>query len=275
MLLAAMGALIMFSSSFWGSGGLTIGLLLALGMVGGSYWMSDKLAIRSARAIEVEEGQLPEYWSIMKELCDLSGQPMPRIYVSPDPQPNAFATGRNPANAAVCVTEGLIQHLSWTEIRGVLAHEMAHIKNRDILIGSVAAAIAMAISFVANMAQFAMIFGGNRDRDRNPLVDLLLIIVAPIAAALIQMAISRSREYQADRTAARMIGDGEPLAAALEKLDMASRSIPSLANANQAQMYIANPLAGRQMAFRKMFTTHPPMDERIARLRNGSWRDAV
>ena len=275
MLLAAMGALIMFISSFWGSGGLTIGLLLALAMVGGSYWMSDKLAIRSARAIEVEEGQLPEYWSIMKELCDLSGQPMPRIYVSPDPQPNAFATGRNPANAAVCVTEGLIQHLSWTEIRGVLAHEMAHIKNRDILIGSVAAAIAMAISFVANMAQFAMIFGGNRDRDRNPLVDLLLIIVAPIAAALIQMAISRSREYQADRTAARMIGDGAPLAAALEKLDMASRSIPSLANANQAQMYIANPLAGRQMAFRKMFTTHPPMDERIARLRNGSWRDVV
>ena len=275
MLLAAMGALIMFISSFLGSGGLTIGLLLALAMVGGSYWMSDKLAIRSARAIEVEEGQLPEYWSIMKELCDLSGQPMPRIYVSPDPQPNAFATGRNPANAAVCVTEGLIQHLSWTEIRGVLAHEMAHIKNRDILIGSVAAAIAMAISFVANMAQFAMIFGGNRDRDRNPLVDLLLIIVAPIAAALIQMAISRSREYQADRTAARMIGDGEPLAAALEKLDMASRSIPSLANANQAQMYIANPLAGRQMAFRKMFTTHPPMDERIARLRNGSWRDVV
>ena len=275
MLLAAMGALIMFISSFWGSGGLTIGLLLALAMVGGSYWMSDKLAIRSARAIEVEEGQLPEYWSIMKELCDLSGQPMPRIYVSPDPQPNAFATGRNPANAAVCVTEGLIQHLSWTEIRGGLAHEMAHIKNRDILIGSVAAAIAMAISFVANMAQFAMIFGGNRDRDRNPLVDLLLIIVAPIAAALIQMAISRSREYQADRTAARMIGDGEPLAAALEKLDMASRSIPSLANANQAQMYIANPLAGRQMAFRKMFTTHPPMDERIARLRNGSWRDVV
>ena len=275
MLLAAMGALIMFISSFWGSGGLTIGLLLALAMVGGSYWMSDKLAIRSARAIEVEEGQLPEYWSIMKELCDLSGQPMPRIYASPDPQPNAFATGRNPANAAVCVTEGLIQHLSWTEIRGVLAHEMAHIKNRDILIGSVAAAIAMAISFVANMAQFAMIFGGNRDRDRNPLVDLLLIIVAPIAAALIQMAISRSREYQAERTAARMIGDGEPLAAALEKLDMASRSIPSLANANQAQMYIANPLAGRQMAFRKMFTTHPPMDERIARLRNGSWRDVV
>lgn len=172
MLLATMGGLIMFIASFWGSGGLTIGLLLALALVGGSYWMSDKLAIRSARAVEVEEGQLPEYWSIMRELSELSAQPMPRLYVSPDPQPNAFATGRNPANAAVCVTEGLMQHLPWDQIRGVLAHEMAHIKNRDILIGSVAAAIAMAISFVANMAQFAMIFGGgNRDRDRNILVD--------------------------------------------------------------------------------------------------------
>ena len=276
MLLALMGALIMFIASFWGSGGLMIGLFLALAMVGGSYWMSDKLAIRSARAVEVGEGQLPEYRSIMRELSELSGQPMPRIYVSPDPQPNAFATGRNPANAAVCITEGLIQHLSWDQIRGVLAHEMAHIKNRDILIGSVAAAIAMAITFVAYMAQFAMIFGGgNRDRNRNPLVDLLLIIVAPIAAALIQMAISRSREFQADRTAARMIGDGEPLAAALEKLDVASRAIPSLANANQAQMYIVNPLAGRKMAFRNLFTTHPPMAKRIARLRNGSWQEAL
>ena len=253
-----------------------IGLFLALAMVGGSYWMSDKLAIRSARAVEVGEGQLLEYRSIMRELSELSGQPMPRIYVSPDPQPNAFATGRNPANAAVCITEGLIQHLSWDQIRGVLAHEMAHIKNRDILIGSVAAAIAMAITFVAYMAQFAMIFGGgNRDRNRNPLVDLLLIIVAPIAAALIQMAISRSREFQADRTAARMIGDGEPLAAALEKLDVASRAIPSLANANQAQMYIVNPLAGRKMAFRNLFTTHPPMAKRIARLRDGSWQEVL
>nr|MCS5673450.1 M48 family metalloprotease [Acidimicrobiales bacterium] len=169
MLLALMGALIMFIASFWGSGGLMIGLFLALAMVGGSYWMSDKLAIRSARAVEVGEGQLLEYRSIMRELSELSGQPMPRIYVSPDPQPNAFATGRNPANAAVCITEGLIQHLSWDQIRGVLAHEMAHIKNRDILIGSVAAAIAMAITFVAYMAQFAMIFGGgSRDRNRNP-----------------------------------------------------------------------------------------------------------
>ena len=276
MLLASMGALIMFISSFWGSGGLIIGLFLALAMVGGSYWMSDKLAIRSAHAVEVEEGQLPEYRSIMSELSELSGQPMPRLYVSPDPQPNAFATGRNPANAAVCVTEGLIQHLPWDQIRGVLAHEMAHIKNRDILIGSVAAAMAMAISFVANMAQFAMIFGGgSRDRNRNPLVGLLLMIVAPIAAVLIQMAISRSREFQADRTAARMIGDGEPLAAALEKLDVASRAIPSLANANQAQMYIVNPLAGRKMAFRNLFTTHPPMAKRIARLRDRSWQEVL
>ena len=241
MLLALMGALIMFIASFWGSGGLMIGLFLALAMVGGSYWMSDKLAIRSARAVEVGEGQLLEYRSIMRELSELSGQPMPRIYVSPDPQPNAFATGRNPANAAVCITEGLIQHLSWDQIRGVLAHEMAHIKNRDILIGSVAAAIAMAITFVAYMAQFAMIFGGgNRDRNRNPLVDLLLIIVAPIAAALIQMAISRSREFQADRTAARMIGDGEPLAAALEKLDLVERRADSYARRVQRVVLTKN-----------------------------------
>ena len=186
---------------------------------------------------------------------------------------NAYAT----PGGYVFITKGLIDECNnEAQLVGVLAHEMAHIKNRDILIGSVAAAVAMAISFVANMAQFAMIFGGgSRDRDRNPLVDLLLIIVAPIAAALIQMAISRSREFQADRTAARMIGDGEPLAAALEKLDVASRSIPSLANANQAQMYIANPLAGRQMAFRNLFTTHPPMDKRISRLRDGSWRDGI
>ena len=275
-LLALLAGLILWIGSFWGSSGLTLAVIIALVMVGGSYWFSDKLAIRSARAQEVEPHQLPDYWRIMQELTTLSNMPMPRLYVSPDPQPNAFATGRNPRNAAVCVTEGLIRHLSWYEIRGVLAHELAHIRNRDILIGSVAAAVATAITFAAHMAQWAMIFGGGgRDDDRNPIGELLLIFLAPIAAMLLQMAISRSREYQADRTAARMIGDGEPLAQALEKLDMGSKTIPSLADANQAQMYIANPLASRRMGFKGLFTTHPPMEERIRRLRDGSWQEAI
>ena len=244
-------------------------------MVGGSYWFSDKLAIRSARAVELEPNQYPEYWTIMREMSERSNLPMPRLYISPDPQPNAFATGRNPANAAVCVTQGLIQHLDWYEIRGVLAHEMAHVKNRDILIGSVAAAVATAITFAARMAQFAAIFGGGRDRDRNPIGELVLIFLAPVAAMILQMAISRSREYQADRTAARLIGDGEPLARALEKLDIGAQRIPGIADPNQAQMYIANPLAGRQMGLKNLFTTHPPMAERIRRLRDGSWQEVI
>ena len=274
-LLALLASLILWIGSFGGQRGLTIAVIIALVMVGGSYWFSDKLAIRSARAQEVQPHQLPDYWRIMQELTTRAGLPMPRLYVSPDPQPNAFATGRNPANAAVCVTEGLIRHLSWYEIRGVLAHEMAHIRNRDILIGSVAAAVATAITFAAYMARWAMIFGGGRGDDRNPIGDLLLILLAPVAAALLQMAISRSREYQADRTAARMIGDGEPLARALEKLDVASKTVPSLADPNQAQMYIANPLASRRMGFKGLFTTHPPMEERIRRLRDGSWQEAI
>ena len=275
VLLAGLAGLILWIGSFWGQNGLIFAAFIAFALVGSSYWFSDKLAIRSARAQEVQPHQLPEYWRIMQELTTLSDMPMPRLYVSPDPQPNAFATGRNPRNAAVCVTEGLIRNLNWYEIRGVLAHEMAHIRNRDILIGSVAAAVATAITFAARMAQFALIFGGGRDNDRNPFGEILLIILAPIAAMLLQMAISRSREYQADRTAARMIGDGEPLARALEKLDVASKTVPSLADPNQAQMYIANPLASRRMGFKGLFTTHPPMEERIRRLRDGSWQEAI
>ncbi len=274
ILLAALGGLILFIGSFFGANGLFIAFFIAILLVGGSYWFSDKLAIRSARAKEVPPDKLPKYRAAVQELSQLAGLPVPRIYVSPDPQPNAFATGRNPKHAAVCITEGMLRELDWYEIRGVLAHEMSHIKNRDILIGSVAAAVATAITFAARMAQFALIFGGGRgNSDRNPIGELLLIFLAPVAAFMIQMAISRSREYQADRTAARLINDGEPLARALEKLDAASKHIPSLADANQAQMYIVNPLASRKMGFKGLFTTHPPMAERIKRLRSGSWME--
>lgn len=274
VLLAALGSIIMFAGwAVFGQTGLVIAFAIALVMTGGSYWFSDKLAIRSARAVEVGPDQLPQYHAIMHELTQLADMPMPRLYVSPEQQPNAFATGRNPANAAVCVTEGLLQALSWDEIRGVLAHELAHVRNRDILIGSVAATIAMAISLLAQFAYFAGIFGSRDDEEgNNPFVAIAFAIFAPMAAGLIQMAISRSREYEADRTAARLIGDGEPLARALEKLHGYSTRIPSHVPEAQASHYIINPLAGRRRSFSNLFATHPAAEDRIRRLRSGDWR---
>ncbi|HTN99660.1 MAG TPA: zinc metalloprotease HtpX [Microthrixaceae bacterium] len=276
VLLAGLGGFCMaIGYLFGGASGMTIGLIIGLAMCGGSYWFSDKLAIRSANAIEVTQQQMPQYHAIMADLCNRADLPMPRLYVSQNAQPNAFATGRSPEHAAVCVTEGLLQILSWREIEGVLAHELSHVRNRDILIGSVAAALAMGITFAASMARWALIFGGGGaggrgdDRDGNPFAALLMMMLAPVAAMVIRSAISRSREFEADASAARMLGTGEPLATALEKLELGAKRIPADINPAEASAYIVNPLAGVSMA--NMFSTHPPVAERIARLRGGGW----
>jgi heat shock protein HtpX len=273
MLLAAIGGLLIaVGSVLGGTTGAAIGLVLGLVLVGGSYWFSDRLAIRSARAVEVTAEQMPRYHAIVADLAQRAEIPMPRLYLAPDPQPNAFATGRSPAHAAVCVNQGILDVLTWEELQGVLAHEISHIRNRDILIGSVAAAVAQGITFVANMAMWGAIFGGgSEDEDRNPAGALALAVLAPVAAGLLQMALSRSREFEADRRAALLLGTGEPLAAALEKLDRGVRAIPSGVNPAQAGAYIANPLASSRTQFANLFTTHPPMEQRIARLRTGAW----
>jgi heat shock protein HtpX len=275
VLLAGLGGLMVMIGSFFGRGGAVIGLALGLVMVGGAYWFSDKLAIRSAGAVPVTEAEMPEYYRIVRDLTERAGMPMPALYVSPDMQPNAFATGRNPDHAAVAVTQGILQVCDWDELRGVLAHEISHIGNRDILIGSIAAAVATGISFIANMAMWGAMWGGGRDDDEggtNPIAMLALAILAPMAAGLLQMALSRSREFEADRTGARLIGDGEPLARALLKLEHAARRIPMAVTPAQAQKYIVNPLTGRRVQFAKWFTTHPTTDDRVARLRSGEWR---
>lgn len=272
VILTLLAALCVGIGSFWGAGGIVIGLVIGLAFTGGSYWFSDSIAIRAARAVPVSEAQMPEYYAVVRDLCQRANLPMPRLYVTSDRQPNAFATGRNPDHAAVAVTAGILEICSWDEMRGVLAHELSHVGNRDILISSVAATVAMAITLLARMAAWSSLFfgvGNRRDEGENIIELLAMMILAPLAATLLQLALSRSREYQADLSGARLIGDGEPLARALAKLDSASRQIPMPAvRREMAPMYIMNPLAGMNVSWKGLFSDHPPTDERIRRLRS-------
>jgi heat shock protein HtpX len=268
VLLAALGALFMGIGAFFGQGGLIIGLIIGLVFVGASYWFSDKIAVKAARAKPVTREEAPRLYAIVEDLTQRAGLPMPKLYISPSDQPNAFATGRNPHHAAVAVTQGILKVLDEDELRGVLAHELGHVGNRDILISSVAAAIAMGITFAARMLMWGAIFGGGGDDDNggNIFGLLAMMILAPIAAALLQMALSRSREYQADQTGAELIGTGAPLARALEKIEAYAKRVPMDVNPAQATMYIINPFTGRKVQFANLFMSHPPTEQRIARL---------
>jgi heat shock protein HtpX len=273
ILLAVLTALLIWIGDMLGGRqGAIIALLIAGGINFFSYWFSDKIVIKMYGGQEVTAQDDPELYGMVQDLTQRAGLPMPKVYMLPQDTPNAFATGRNPEHAAVAVTDGIRRILNKRELAGVLGHELSHVKNRDILVSTIAATLAGAISYLAQMAQWAMIFGGNRDRDdeggSNIFGLIVMMIVAPIAAMLIQMAVSRSREYGADEGGAKVTGDPLALASALRKLHMGAQNIPlhvnnATANAT-AHMFIVNPLTGRGLA--SLFSTHPPMEERIARL---------
>jgi heat shock protein HtpX len=257
LILVSIGALI------GGRSGMTIALIMAFGINFISYWFSDKIVLRMYRAQEVTQSEEPELYSIVRRLTSKAGLPMPKVYIVDEDQPNAFATGRNPEHAAVAATTGILRMLSREELEGVLAHELAHVRHRDILISTIAASIAGAISYVAHMAFF---FGGVRSNDDspNPIAAIVMMIIAPIAAMMVQMAISRSREFGADEGGAEICGHPRFLASALRKMDIASKQIPMDANPATSHMFIVNPLTGGGIA--RLFSTHPPIEERIARL---------
>ena len=251
-----------------GQGGMVMAFAFAVLMNAGAYWFSDKIVLRMYRAQEVTEADAPDLHSMVRRLATAASVPMPKVYIIPTDSPNAFATGRNPQHAAVAVTQGIMRILTSDELEGVLAHEMAHVKNRDILIGTIAATLAGAVMMLARFAQFAAIFGGGgRDREEGGggLGLLAMAILAPIGAMLVQMAVSRSREYQADASGARFCGRPESLARALEKIAGASRRVPLQASAATAHMFILSPLSGRGMM--SLFSTHPPVEKRVEKLR--------
>jgi heat shock protein HtpX len=259
--------LVTIGASLGGQGGMMMAFIFALVMNGVSYWFSDKIVLRMYGAKEISTDKAPTLHRIIRDLTLRAQMPMPKLYLIPQEAPNAFATGRDEKHAAVAVTEGILRILDEPELRGVLAHELSHIKNRDILVGTIAATMAGAISMLANMAHWGMIFGGRSSDNReggHPIVALLMIIIAPLAAMLVQMAISRSREYGADETGAAISGDPQSLANALRKLERGAERIPMEANPATAHMFIVNPLTGGGLM--TLFSTHPPMQERIRRL---------
>jgi heat shock protein HtpX len=265
LLLAGLSALLLFIGQFFGTTGVTIALVAAIVMNGIAYFFSDKIAIRASGAVPVTEAEYPELYQTVRGLADRAGIPMPRLYVSPSPQPNAFATGRNPQNAAVAVTQGILPILDRRELEGVLAHELSHVQNRDILISSVAATIGAVITWLAYLAYF-LPMGSDDEDGGNPFAGLLMVILAPLAAGLIQMAISRSREFGADSTGARLTADPMALASALRKIEAYARGTPpATTNPSTAHLFISNPFKGGA-GVANLFSTHPSTAERVERL---------
>jgi len=264
------GLLLLFGDLFGGRSGVQVAFVFAAIMNIGAYWFSDKIVLMSYRAQPIQESEAPELYQIVRRLAQKANIPMPRIYRIPTDSPNAFATGRNPQHAVVAVTDGILRMLTLEELEGVLAHELGHVTNRDILVSSIAATLAGAVMMLARMAQWGAMFGGMQRDDRegrgNGLMLLLMAILAPLAAMLIQFAVSRAREYGADDSGAKLCGNPEALASALQKLAVASGRIPLPASPATAHLFIVNPLTGRQF-LSNLFSTHPPIEERIARLR--------
>jgi heat shock protein HtpX len=259
--------LVFVGGAIGGRGGMVMAFTMAAVMNVGMYWFSDKIVLRMYKAQPVTEAEAPELYAIVHTLVQKAGMPMPKVYIIPDETPNAFATGRNPEHAVVAVTQGIMRMLSREELAGVISHELAHIRHRDMLTGTIVATIAGAISMLAQMAQWSMIFGGRRDDDEggSPIVALVMMIVAPIAAMLVQMAISRTREFEADKGGSQIAGSPSGLANALLKLEKGSQLIPMTdAKPATAHMFIVNPLTGGGLM--KLFSTHPPIAERVARL---------